>query len=338
MSKLYQSIYGGGDEFSAANVASDISVAVAGRQEQISVACTAIDGDVAASTTYASWTPRYPIRLMSVAGRVQTAPTGQAMIVDIHADGTTIMASDKISIDAGETDSADAGTQPTLSTVYIPAGTELLFIADQVGSGTAGAGLVVDVVYTQYMNGIVVQDTFTDTNGTALTAHTPDIHPVGASSWVLSGFEDNTESVEIQGNELVGDGNEYEQLLYIDAGLTDNYSVEADCFEDYSNLVWRVGDDGDEFFVAYVEAPDVELWKHDGDWSDVLATGGLPADITSEYVNIRVVVNGNTFTCYANDELIWTYESSDLAANTGVGIQPYGDALKYDNFVVRDTS
>lgn len=119
------------------------------KSEQISIACTAIDGDVAASTTYAAWVPRYDITLVSVHASVQTAPTGQAMIVDIHAGGTTVMSTNKITIDAGETDTSTAATAPALTTTDISADTEILIIADQVGSSVAGAGLVVDIVYNQ---------------------------------------------------------------------------------------------------------------------------------------------------------------------------------------------
>lgn len=127
----------------------DVDQAVLAKPEQISIACTAIDGDIANATTYARWKPRIDIELLSVKASVAIAPTGAAAIIDIHAGGTTVMSTNKINIDAGEFDSTDAGTQPALTTTNIDAGTEVLVIVDQAGSSVAGAGLVVDIVYRQ---------------------------------------------------------------------------------------------------------------------------------------------------------------------------------------------
>ncbi len=127
----------------------DVDLAVLEKPEQISLACTAIDGDIEAATTYARWVPRFDIEITDVYGSVETAPTGSAAIIDIHAGGTTIMSTNKINIDASDTDSTDASTQPALTTTTVAAGTEILIIVDQAGSSTAGAGLVVDIMYHQ---------------------------------------------------------------------------------------------------------------------------------------------------------------------------------------------
>jgi hypothetical protein len=85
--------------------------------------------------------------LTDVHAAVVTAPTGAGIIVDIHLNGTTIMTTNKINIDATEFKSSDAATQPALTTTAVAAGDKLEFIIDQVGSTVAGAGLKVTMDY-----------------------------------------------------------------------------------------------------------------------------------------------------------------------------------------------
>jgi len=80
-------------------------------------------------------------------------------------------------------------------------------------------------------SGPLVQDTFTDTNGTLLTAHTPDVDTVGGG-WVSWG---NGGSIDIQSNKastIGGGSNPNFGSHYIDAGaadvdITSTYAVDA---------------------------------------------------------------------------------------------------------------
>lgn len=80
----------------------------------------------------------HAMTISSVGGMATTAPVGATMILDIHLNGTSIMTTDKI--DILTTTNTDDGTA-TLTTTAIAAGDKLEFFIDQIGSGTAGAGV-----------------------------------------------------------------------------------------------------------------------------------------------------------------------------------------------------
>jgi hypothetical protein len=78
---------------------------------------------------------------------VKTAPTGQAIIVDVNKNGTTIFTTqgNRPQIAAGAT-TGDSGTPDVTS---LAEGDKLTVDIDQIGSGTAGADLTVEVVGDQ---------------------------------------------------------------------------------------------------------------------------------------------------------------------------------------------
>jgi len=61
-----------------------------------------------------------------------------------------------------------------------------------------------------------VYDTFTDTNGTVLTAHTPNVSPGGAM-WVYQGSAD----IQIQTNRARCEGNGINNIAIIESGISD---------------------------------------------------------------------------------------------------------------------
>ena len=80
--------------------------------------------------------------LNDVRACVSTAPTGQALIIDLNEAGATIL-STKLTIDAGETSSYTAAAAPVFSDFELAEDALLTIDIDQIGSGTAGAGLKV---------------------------------------------------------------------------------------------------------------------------------------------------------------------------------------------------
>ena len=127
----------------------DVDIAVLNKPEQVTLVVSAPDGDLEVAQDLAHWTPRYDIEILSVYGGVVTAPDGDDVIFDIHAGGTTIMTTNKIQIDDGETDSTGSATQSALTTTIIAAGTLITVDCDQIGSSTAGAGGRVDILFHQ---------------------------------------------------------------------------------------------------------------------------------------------------------------------------------------------
>lgn len=74
---------------------------------------------------------------------VVTAPTVSGITVDINEGGTSIMTTNKCTIDATETNSQTAGTAPGVTDTALAQGATITVDIDGVGSGTAGAGLKV---------------------------------------------------------------------------------------------------------------------------------------------------------------------------------------------------
>ena len=91
----------------------------------------------------------YAFTLSAVRASVTTAPTGQTIIVDINESGSTIMTTNKLSIDASEKTSTTAATQPGITDSALADDAEITIDIDQVGSGTAGTGLKVTLIGTQ---------------------------------------------------------------------------------------------------------------------------------------------------------------------------------------------
>jgi len=112
------------------------------------IACS--DETTALTTGTAKVTFRMPAAgtLTAVKATVTTAPVGSALIVDINEAGTTLL-STKLSIDDGEKTSATAATPPVISDSALADDAEITIDIDQVGSGTAGAGLKVTLYVTR---------------------------------------------------------------------------------------------------------------------------------------------------------------------------------------------
>lgn len=114
--------------------------------ESIIAACS--DETTALTTGAAKVTFRLPyaMTLTEVRASVGTAPTGATLTVDVNESGSSIL-STKLTIDAGEKTSTTAATPPVISDSSLADDAEITVDVDQIGSGTAGAGLKV------YLNG-----------------------------------------------------------------------------------------------------------------------------------------------------------------------------------------
>ncbi len=88
----------------------------------------------------------YAMTLTAVRASVTTAPTGSTIIVDINEGGTTIMSTDKLSIDASEKTSTTAATAAAITDSSLADDAEITIDIDQVGSTVAGAGLKVTLI------------------------------------------------------------------------------------------------------------------------------------------------------------------------------------------------
>ena len=110
--------------------------------QSLIVACS--DETTALTTGNAKATFRMPyaFTLTAVRASVTTAPVGSTLTVDINEAGSTIL-STKITIDASEKTSTTAATPPVISDTSLADDAQMTVDIDQVGSSTAGSGLIV---------------------------------------------------------------------------------------------------------------------------------------------------------------------------------------------------
>ena len=115
----------------------------------IGIACS--DESTALTTGTAKATFRMPhaMTLTAVRASVGTAPVGSTIIVDINEGGSTIMTTNKLSIDASEKTSTTAATAAGITDSALADDAEITIDIDQIGSSTAGAGLKVWLIGTR---------------------------------------------------------------------------------------------------------------------------------------------------------------------------------------------
>lgn len=120
-----------------------------GMEEYIAIACSDETTDLAVATGVATFRAPYAMTITKVRASVITAPTDANIIVDINDSGTSIMTTNKLSIDATEKTSVTAATAPGLTDTSIADDAEITIDIDQIGSTIAGAGLKVVIYYTR---------------------------------------------------------------------------------------------------------------------------------------------------------------------------------------------
>ena len=117
-------------------------------QDVYIIACSDEETALTTGTAKATFRMATAGTLTKVKATVTTAPVGSDLIVDINEAGTSVL-STKLSIDDGEKTSATAATPPVISDSALADDAEITIDIDQVGSGTAGAGLKVTLYVTR---------------------------------------------------------------------------------------------------------------------------------------------------------------------------------------------
>ena len=112
------------------------------------IACSDETTDLTTGTAKVTFRMPTAGTLTEVKATVTTAPVGSDLIVDINEAGTSVL-STKLSIDDGEKTSETAATPPVISDSALADDAEITIDIDQVGSGTAGAGLKVTLYVTR---------------------------------------------------------------------------------------------------------------------------------------------------------------------------------------------
>lgn len=103
--------------------------------------------DLTASTSVCkiSFYAPFALTLTGFLGMVSVAGTGSSIIMDVHVNGTTVMSTNKISIDASELNSDTAATPPAITTTAVAALALVELFIDQVGASVAGKGAKIQI-------------------------------------------------------------------------------------------------------------------------------------------------------------------------------------------------
>jgi len=140
---------------SATKVASQQSIkayvdtSLSNQAEVIGLACSDETTDLAVATGVLEFQMPFAMTLTEVVATVTTAPTGSTIIVDINEGGTSIMTTNKLSIDATEKTSRTAATAPGITDSSLANSAVITIDIDQIGSTVAGTGLKVWLIGTR---------------------------------------------------------------------------------------------------------------------------------------------------------------------------------------------
>jgi hypothetical protein len=115
------------------------------------IACSDETSNLTTGNAKVTFRAPFAFTILGLRANVNTAPTGANLIVDINEGDppsqTTIMATNKIVIEASEKTSLDATTQPGITDTSIANDAVITIDIDQIGSTAAGKGLKVTILY-----------------------------------------------------------------------------------------------------------------------------------------------------------------------------------------------
>jgi len=117
-------------------------------QETIIIACSDETSNLTTGNAKVTFRAPYKFIINDVRLNVNTAPTGNTILVDINNSGSTIFTT-RPSIDANEKTSTTAATPYVIGSPYVLDDQELTIDIDQIGSTVAGKGLKVHLTITR---------------------------------------------------------------------------------------------------------------------------------------------------------------------------------------------
>jgi hypothetical protein len=193
-------------------------------------------------------------------------------------------------------------------------------------------------------SGTLVYDTFTDTNGTNLTAHTPDIDTVGG------GWSTNHASVRILNNKWqAGSGFPGPWSSWIDCGKT-TVEVSAEITTSLDNIYWagistRFIDANNQFqavFYDYWGENQVRILEiSSGVYTERASVACSITLASNTSYPMTVTDDESTITISSSVAPDLSYTSSLFAGSTYVGLRSSNrvsiseaDQIKADNFTV----
>ena len=177
--------------------------------------------------------------------------------------------------------------------------------------------------------GYLVYDSFTDANGTALAAHTPEKDVVGGGWGNIkgTGFAIQSDALDCNGST--------DQLCSIDCGQADGIRVRLEniTLGHFTGVMIR--DAGTAPTLACylglfdVDANDVSIWLCNGSYVKKAADAEVCAPGDS-YNSIEIRVSGNKLTLYVDDVERCDYTDATFNAQTFVGVFGYTEDGTWD--------
>lgn len=193
----------------------------------------------------------------------------------------------------------------------------------------------------------IFQDSFTDSDGTLLNAHTPNVGTSWTRLWYSSG------EIEIQGNTAVPNGGLSDGAIYVadTTYSTADYNVKVtavtvDSSDDSSYLLGRVQDQENMYALKWTTTVLTLYKKVSGTWS-TLAARGANAPVDGDVLELRF--SGTSIGVYKNNTEIVTVTDSSISAAGKAGIAMGGGAelvksgddmsdQQFDDFIVEVTN
>jgi hypothetical protein len=181
--------------------------------------------------------------------------------------------------------------------------------------------------------GLVVYDTFTDTNGVGLDAHTPELSPSGglwtehAGAWdIQSGRANLTDS-------LTG-----VRLATIESGIADcdiATIVRWPSALDNPSVAFRYVDDNNFLLAVIADAGDVIrlIRKLNGTPTALFTSASFPTVVNTDYV-LEVIANGTSVKIYLDGSLALDVTCVNFVTATRHGIYCERQYTKFDDFQV----
>tara|TARA_Y100000310_G_scaffold331181_1_gene404291 strand:+ start:524 stop:1060 length:537 start_codon:yes stop_codon:yes gene_type:complete len=110
------------------------------------VACSSESDDLETGDDKVQFRMPFQFELTDIIANVNVNPTGADLHVMVQEDGSDIMSGNGIEIDAGETTSESATTQPTITDSTLAFNSIISVDLDQVGSTLTGSGLKINFI------------------------------------------------------------------------------------------------------------------------------------------------------------------------------------------------
>jgi hypothetical protein len=168
---------------------------------------------------------------------------------------------------------------------------------------------------------ILVQDTFTGSDGTALIGRSTE---VGSKAWQRYNASNNW---TIQGNQAAASASVWDTPFYVDAGVSDGtFTITcAGYISSTQQIFWRIQDNTNYWVL---QSKDV-YYSVNGTWTKV---GAIAAVVTGDI--IKVELSGDTHKIYQNGVLQLTVTNSLYNTATKYGFSSNNTATRYDDFII----